>query len=89
MNQELQKHLDALDDKKAYVRYCYVVTGTEIDIVGVWSARAEAIGEAIDHMNDSGVTEWEVRDENDEFVAIHPTKYETYEQCNVLRFAIQ
>lgn len=70
-------------------RYVYIVKGTEINIVGVWSSRDEAIQEAIHHAQDQGVKEYEINDISDEHVVIKPIDYETFEQVHVLRYGIQ
>lgn len=70
-------------------RYCYIVKGTEIDIVGVWSSEKEAIEEAKHHVTEQGVTEYEVEKVNDMFTIIHPVKYDTYEKAEVVRYRIQ
>lgn len=71
------------------VRYCYVVTSKEVDIVGVWSGRDEAIEAGKHHMEDQGVTKWEVDDVNDSLVVIKPIEYDTYEEVAINRFVIQ
>jgi len=71
------------------VRYCYIVQGSEIDIVGVWSSRDEAINEAKNHVKDSGTTKFEVNDINDDFVYIRAIKGEMLENASVKRFIIQ
>lgn len=70
-------------------RYCYIVKGTEIDIVGVWSSREEAIEEAIHHVKEQGVLEWEVKEINDEYTVIKPIKYETFEEAIIERYVIR
>lgn len=80
---------DSAFNKKKPVRYCYIVQGTEIDIVGVWSSKEEAIENAIEHVKDQGVTEYEMQEVNDDFVIILPKKYVTYEQARILRYIIQ
>ena len=70
-------------------RYVYIVKGTEIPIVGVWSSRKEAIEEAINHAKDSGVIDYRLDDINDEFALIVPLKYEVFEKVEILRYAIQ
>lgn len=69
--------------------YCYVVVGTEIPIVGVWSARQEAINEAIEHCKDSGVTEYKVHDINKELVVIKPIKGDILEEAKIYRYEVQ
>lgn len=70
-------------------RYVYIVKGTEMDIVGVWSSREEAIKEAINHVKDSGVETFDIEDTNDSYVSLTPVRYETYEKAEVLRYQIQ
>lgn len=70
-------------------RYCYIVKGTEIDIVGVWSGKEEAIDNAVNHVKDQGVIEWEVDEINDEYIVIKPIKYMTFEQAVITRHIIQ
>lgn len=70
-------------------RYCYIVQGTEVDIVGVWSARDEAIAEAIDHITDSGVTAYEIKHINDDFISIVAKEGDMLENAKVLRYEIR
>ena len=81
---------DALADMRPdNIRYCYVVTSKEVDIVGVWSGRQESVDAGKDHMKDQGVTEFEVNDTNDSHIVINPIVYETYEEVHIYRFVIQ
>lgn len=70
-------------------RYVYIVRGTEMGIVGVWSSRKEAIEEAEYHAREQGVLEYSVDIINESYDVITPLKYETYEKVEILRYRIQ
>lgn len=73
------------------VRYCYLITSKEVDVVGIYSGYTEAVNRGKSFIEQQGVSGYDVNEINDQFTIIKPREgeYETYEEVTIWRYILE